>query len=144
MKIKKESEPVTPIEQEPTTEPLPIPASPKASYDPESSTASFKLLNGIEVAMRPPKAKQLLLAQSWYQSVDADYKSGVMTALKLAQLCIVRFGDRQQVTLDELLDSLDEENFKEDVERIAEALNYFRDRLDRFQQQSALADRPGA
>lgn len=98
----------------------------QVEYNQEEGIASFSLEDGTAIVMKSPKTRQFLLLDSFMKSVDSDYKTESFVAVKLASLCITKFGDRDKVTFDELLDNLE----ITDLERVAAAIMCFRDKLE--------------
>ncbi|MBD2515189.1 hypothetical protein H6G93_09245 [Nostoc sp. FACHB-973] len=92
----------------------------------DEQIVTFHLINGKRVSMRSPNTKQFLLLQSWLQSVEQEFKSDQLVAIKLASLCIIEFDGKPKITFDELLDSLE----FDDLERVAAAISLFRDKID--------------
>ncbi|ALF55621.1 hypothetical protein ACX27_26715 [Nostoc piscinale CENA21] len=97
-------------------------------YDDEAGTVSFNLSDGTPVEMRKPRTRQLLLIDSWKSTADPEYVTTAFTALKLASLCVTKFGNANKVSFDELIDV----DF-EDCERVVKALECFRDVFDSLQ-----------
>lgn len=105
----------------------------KVEYNPDEGTASFELEDGTPVVMKSPKTRQLLRLESFISSADPEYRTDSFTAVKLASLCISKFGDKDSVTFDYLLDELD----FTDLERLAAALSCFRDKLEAITRKAA-------
>ncbi|MBD2196614.1 MULTISPECIES: hypothetical protein [Calothrix] len=95
-------------------------------FNAEEGIASFKLEDGTPVVMKSPKTRQFLLLESFMKSTEAEYKTESFIAVKLASLCITKFGNKDKVTFDELLDELE----ITDLERVAEAIMCFQDKLE--------------
>ncbi|MBD2168062.1 hypothetical protein H6G04_27125 [Calothrix membranacea FACHB-236] len=98
----------------------------KVNYNPDEGIASFELKDGTPVVMKSPKTRQFLLLESFMNSAEPEYKSVSFMGVKLASLCITKFGNRDSVTFDDLLDELD----FTDLERLAAAISCFQDKLD--------------
>lgn len=97
----------------------------KSDYDEEAGIVSFQLEDGTPVVMKSPKTRQFLLLEGFMKSVEPEYKTESFIAVKLASLCITKFGNKDKVTFDELLDELE----ITDLERVAEAIMCFQDKL---------------
>lgn len=100
-------------------------------YDDEAGIVSFELADGTPVVMKKPRTRQLLLIDSWRNSVDLEYRTSAFTALKLASLCITKYGQNDKASFDDLAD-LD----FEDCERVVKALECFRDVFEHLQQRA--------
>lgn len=100
-------------------------------YDEDKGELKFNLSDGTLVEMRSPTAKILLLLESWYQNpkTSEDYKSTSFLMMKVASLCITKFGDKDKVTFDEFVDKLS----IEDLERVVKAVACFRDFFEYLQ-----------
>lgn len=98
----------------------------EAVYDSEKQQVHITLTNGKEVILNSPKAKQFLLLESFVKSTLDEYKTDSFVVLKLASVCITKYGDKSSVTFDELLEDLE----IEDLERIVAGLTFFRDKLE--------------
>ncbi|UKO99362.1 hypothetical protein [Nostoc sp. UHCC 0870] len=98
----------------------------QVEFNQEEGTVKFILTDGTPVEMKSPKSRQFLLLESFLKSADEDYKTESFIALKLASLCMTKFGDKDKVSFDELLDILE----VEDIERVAASLSCFRDKLE--------------
>lgn len=98
----------------------------KIEYNPEEGIANFSLEDGTSVEMKYPKTRQFLLLESFMKSAEPEYRTESFAAVKLASLCITKFGDKDKVTFDELLDTLE----VSDLERVAAAIICFRDKLE--------------
>lgn len=98
----------------------------KAEYDADTGIVTFELTDGTPVAMKSPKTRQLLLLEGWISNVTEEYKTNSFIALKLAALCITKFGKNPSVSFDNLLDTIE----FEDMERLAAGLAFFQDKLE--------------
>jgi hypothetical protein len=98
----------------------------EVNYDSDKQQVKFKLLNGTEVEISSPKAKQFLLLESFIKSASEEYKTDSFIMLKLVSLCITKFGNKTSITFNELLDLLE----VEDIERLVAGLTFFRDKFD--------------
>ncbi|BBD59503.1 hypothetical protein NIES2109_22900 [Nostoc sp. HK-01] len=126
---------VTAVEEpKPSVVALPVPKTFTVDYDDEAGIVSFELADGTPVVMKKPRTRQLLLIDSWRNSVEPEYLTNAFTSLKLASLCITKFGDKDKATFDDLAD-LDFEN----CERVVKALECFRDVFEHLQQHAASA-----
>jgi len=104
----------------------------KVNLDSDTQTVKFELTDGTSVEMKSPKTRQFLLLESFMKSAEDEYKTESFMALKLASLCITKFGDKDKVSFDELL-----EIEIEDVERVAASLGCFRDKFEYLGRKSA-------
>jgi hypothetical protein len=95
-------------------------------YNQEEGKVSFSLEDGTQVVMKSPKTRQFLLLESFIKSVEPEYKTESFIAIKLASLCITKFGNEDKISFDNLLDNLE----INDLERVAEAITCFRDKLE--------------
>lgn len=98
----------------------------QVEFNQEEGTVKFVLTDETPVEMKSPKTRQFLLLESFLKSADEDYKTESFIALKLASLCMTKFGDKDKVSFDELLDILE----VEDIERVAASLSCFRDKFE--------------
>ncbi|AUT00891.1 hypothetical protein CLI64_11050 [Nostoc sp. CENA543] len=121
------------VEQTPVQEvkAQPAPKTFDVQYDDVLGTVSFELSDGTPIVMKKPKTRQLLLMQSWLETVSPEYRSNGFVALKLASLCTVKFGDADHATFDQLADV----DF-EDCERVVKALECFRDVFEHLQRKA--------
>lgn len=106
----------------------------EAQYNPDSGVVTFELTDGTSVTMSSPKTRQFLLLESFIRSAGEEYKTESFMALKLASLCISKFGAKKAISFDELLDTLE----IEDVERVAAALAFFQNKFDYLSKAAAL------
>lgn len=152
MKIKRPTQPepaaiapqieaAQPVEAEPETEAIakPTPNTFVMEHDDEAGTVDFELLDGTPIQLKSPTKKQLWAVTGWLNSAGEDYRSDVMLTLKLAQICVAKWGDRPSIGFDEMLDTIDPVDFK----RLGAAVSCFRDRMADFFERLAM-DRPGA
>lgn len=102
-------------------------------FNQEEGTVTFQLTDGTVVKMKSPKTRQFLLLESFIKSADEEYKTESFLALKLASLCITKFGTKDKISFEELIDTLE----IEDVERVAAAIVCFRDKLEYLAGKSA-------
>jgi hypothetical protein len=106
------------------------------AYDDELGTVDFELTDGTPVTLRSPRTRDFLTVSSWLSTADAELQSDQMSILRMAAACMAKLGNGKaaltHVTLDQLLDKLDETNDPEDITRLAIAVNCFRDQLERF------------
>jgi hypothetical protein len=103
----------------------------EVSFDPESKTASF-VVNNIPVVIREPKGRDFLTLTDWIGTkaqLDDEPPGSLITTMKLLSLCIVRFGNKNRVSLDDLLDNLPTQK---DVEVAASGLNFFSDQITAY------------
>lgn len=121
---------VTPLAEaaELAQEPAPTPKTFQVNYDDEAGTVSFEMADGTPVLLKKPKTRQLLLMQSWLSSAPDEYKTNAFMVFKLASLCTAKYGKKKELTFDELLDLE-----LEDAERMAKALECFRDFFEQLQ-----------
>ncbi|BAY23715.1 hypothetical protein NIES2100_35070 [Calothrix sp. NIES-2100] len=98
----------------------------KADFNPDEGTVSFQLEDSTPVVMKSPKTRQFLLLESFIKTAEPEYKTESFIAIKLASLCITKFGTLDKVSFDYLLDELE----FTDLERLAAAISCFRDKLD--------------
>jgi hypothetical protein len=98
----------------------------QAEFNEEEGVVSFSLEDGTPVVMKSPKTRQFLLLESFLKSAEQEYKTESFVAVKLASLCITKFGEKDKVSFDQLLDELE----IIDLERLAAALSVFRDKLE--------------
>ncbi|MBD2452248.1 hypothetical protein H6G76_35145 [Nostoc sp. FACHB-152] len=98
----------------------------QAAYDPDNQTVSFELVDGTPVVMKSPKVKQFGLLESFIKQSPQEYLTDTFTLIKLASLCITKFGDKSSVSFDQLINTLE----IEDLERMVAGLGFFRDKLD--------------
>lgn len=96
------------------------------TYDPDNQKVSLVLLDGTPVEITSPKAKQFLLLESFIKSAPEEYKTDSFVMIKLASVCITKYGDETSITFDALLDNLE----IEDLERLVAGLTFFRDKLE--------------
>ena len=97
-----------------------------AQYNPDEGVVTFELTDGTPVSMKSPKTRQFLLLDSFMNNSAEEYKTEAFILLKLASLCINKFGTKVSISFDELVDSLE---FK-DVERLASAIAFFQDKFE--------------
>lgn len=98
----------------------------EAIYDESTKEVRFELTSGIKIKLKSPKAKQFLLLDSFVKNAPEEYKTESFCTLKLASLCICKYGDKDSVTFDELIDELE----VEDIERVVAGLSFFRDKFE--------------
>ncbi|AFY49008.1 hypothetical protein Nos7524_3208 [Nostoc sp. PCC 7524] len=98
----------------------------QVEFNQEEGIVRFQLTDGTLIQLNSPKAKQFLLLDSYLKVAEEEFRTESFIALKLASLCITKFGDRDKISFNELLDILE----IEDVERMAASLNCFRDKLE--------------
>jgi hypothetical protein len=106
-----------------------------ANYDPDNQTVSFELTDGTPVVMKSPKAKQFLLLESFAKQAEQEYLTDSFVMLKLASVCITKFGKKTSISFYDLVDSLE----LEDIERVVSCLGFFRDKLEYLARKSAKA-----
>lgn len=99
-----------------------------AVFNSDDNTVEFSL-NGIDVTIREPNAKDFLLMESWLRNADEDYKDPQIMLIKLAQLCIVKYGSEKKVNFENFFNSL--VSF-DDVEVVATAIGFFRDPISKY------------
>ncbi|MFN6460550.1 MAG: hypothetical protein RMZ41_001715 [Nostoc sp. DedVER02] len=97
----------------------------QATYNQDEQTVDFELTDGTPVQVKSPKAKQILLLEGFINTAPQEYKTDSFAMLKLASLCVTKFGDKAKLSFEELLELLE----LEDIERVAAAIGYFRDKL---------------
>jgi hypothetical protein len=105
------------------------------NHDPDNQVVSFELTDGTSVVMKSPKAKQFLLLESFAKQADQEYLTDSFIMLKLASVCITKYGNQSSITFNDLMDNLE----LEDIERVVSALSFFRDKLDYLARKSAKA-----
>ncbi|MEA5603711.1 hypothetical protein [Nostoc sp. UHCC 0252] len=105
----------------------------QAQYNPDEQTVDFELLDGTPVQLKSPKAKQFLLMEGFIQTAPEEYKTNMFVLLKLASLCMTKFGSKSKLTFEELLEVLE----VEDLERVAAAIFYFQDKITYLGRKSA-------
>lgn len=98
----------------------------QATYDPDNQIVSFDLTDGTPVVIKSPKVKQFCLLESFVKQSPQEYLTDTFTLLKLASLCITKYGAKTSVSFDYLIDNLE----IEDLERMVAGLGFFRDKLD--------------
>ena len=96
------------------------------TYDSDTQTVFLTLKDGTAVEITSPKAKQFLLLESFVKSAAEEYKTDSFVMIKLASLCITKYGEAKFITFDNLLDNLE----IEDLERLVAGLTFFRDKLE--------------
>lgn len=106
----------------------------EAQYNQEEGTVDFELADGTPVQVTSPKAKQFLLIEGFIKTAPEEYKTESFLIIKLASLCITKFGKKTKLTFDELLEVLE----VEDIERVAAAIGYFRDKFEYLSRKSAV------
>ncbi|MEH1957665.1 hypothetical protein [Nostoc sp.] len=97
----------------------------QAVYNQDEQTVDFELTDGTPIQVKSPKAKQFLLLEGFLKNSPEEYKTDSFAILKLASLCMTKFGKKSKVSFEELLEILE----LEDIERVAAAIGYFRDKL---------------
>lgn len=106
-----------------------------ANYDQDNQVVSFELTDGTPVVMKSPKAKQFLLLESFAKQAEQEYLTDSFVMLKLASVCITKYGKKDSITFNDLVDNLE----LEDIERVVSALSFFRDKLEYLARKSAQA-----
>lgn len=96
------------------------------SYDEEAGSVSFKFSDDTPVILKAPTTRQFLILEGFIKNADHDYRTEAFVALKLASLCIIKIGDKDKITFDELVDRLQFTDF----ERLAAGLEFFRDIIE--------------
>lgn len=116
-------------------------------YDPEKSTVSFTLSNGVRLILQEPKPKTFLFFESWIKTAKEKYQSDSFANLKIAQLSLIKleipegliiscdsgsklFGTYTEI--DSLEDFLDLLVTFDDVTGVAKSLEFFRDTIESF------------
>lgn len=97
----------------------------QVEFNQEEGIVNFKLTDGTPVQMNSPKTRQFLLLESFVKSAESEYKTDSFIVLKLASLCITKFGAKDKISFEELIDTLE----IEDVERVAAAIGCFQDKF---------------
>lgn len=95
----------------------------EADFNQEEGVVSFKLTDGTPIEMKSPKARQLLLLESYIKNAPKEERTDSFVAMKFASLIITKFGDKDKISFDELLDNLE----TIDMKRVAAAIALFRD-----------------
>ncbi|MEH1966756.1 hypothetical protein [Nostoc sp.] len=98
----------------------------KAEYDADAGIVSFELTDGTPIVMKSPKTRQFLLLESFMSTAEPEYKTNSFIALKLAALCITKYGKNTSISFDNLADNLE----FEDMERLAAGLAFFQGKLE--------------
>lgn len=102
-------------------ESLEVPVSFQAIHDEINNTVTFDLINGKTVVIKEPSTKQILLLEGFIKSHTEEYRTDAFIMLAIASYSIVKYGDRNKITFDELLDELE----LDDMERLATAMSHF-------------------
>lgn len=98
----------------------------QAEYNSDNQTVSFELNDGTPVILKSPKVKQFGLLESFVKQSPQEYLTDMFTLLKLASLCTIKYGKKESISFDDLVDNLE----IEDLERMVAALGFFRDKLN--------------
>ncbi len=98
----------------------------KAEYDADAGIVSFELTDGTPVSMKSPKTRQFLLLESFMSTAEPEYRTNSFIALKLAALCITKYGKNPSISFDNLVDNLE----LQDTERLAAGLAFFQDKFE--------------
>lgn len=112
------------------TEAIPAP-SPSAfvyEYDDEAGTVDFELSDGTLVRLKSPTKKQLWAVTGWINSSGEDYRNDLMMMMKLAQVCVVKWGNLKAIAFDQMLEELEPADFK----RLGAAVTCFRSGVEDF------------